>query len=172
MLLETLFVLKLSTGKRGFVMKAKFTLILLAVCMISGGVATLGQRIYPIQGPLAAQMPPLVFTAQTKKGEFVEQMSLTLSNGEAFKGNIAFMHASFLNSKKPGTPASYPPQPNLAFAWDAVYGQGYYVAHVLGKRIGQKVFTGNRGTVLQVEFLDGKFGVAVDNKGNVFKIAF
>jgi len=31
----------------------------------------------------------------------------------------------------------YPPQPNLAFAWDAVYGQGFFVAKILGKKFGQ-----------------------------------
>ena len=99
-------------------------------------------------------------------------MSLILSDGEAFEGNVSFVRASFANTRKLGTAASHPPQINLAFAWDAIYGQGYYVANVLGKSIGHHIFTGNRGTVLQVEFLDGKFGAAVDNKGNMYKMAF
>jgi hypothetical protein len=57
-----------------------------------------------------------------------------------------------------GVGASYPPQPNLAFAWDAVYGQGFFVAKILGKKFGQGVFIGNQGTLLQVETLDGRNG--------------
>ncbi|MGB6803488.1 MAG: hypothetical protein WBE31_14575, partial [Candidatus Sulfotelmatobacter sp.] len=64
------------------------------------------------------------------------------------------------------------PQPNLAFAWDAVYGEGFFVAHILGNEFGQGVFTGNQGTVLQVETLDGRNGVAVDNKGNTYKMVW
>lgn len=64
------------------------------------------------------------------------------------------------------------PQPNLAFAWDEVYGQGFFVAHILGKQIGQGIFTGKQGTVLQLESLDGRNGVAVDNKGNIYKVVW
>jgi hypothetical protein len=72
----------------------------------------------------------------------------------------------------PATDAISLPQPNLAFAWDAVYGEGFFVAHILGNKFGQGVFTGNQGTVLQVESLDGRNGVAVDNKGNTYKMVW
>jgi hypothetical protein len=87
--------------------------------------------------------------------------------------------ATFAKNETPGTPASYPPQPNLAFAWDLVYGQGYYVATILGSQnVGTAVATGDRGTVLQIEVHreqlgnpeDNHFGVAVDNKGNIYKV--
>jgi hypothetical protein len=86
-----------------------------------------------------------------------------------------------VNTKTPGALDSYPPQPNLAFAWDAVYGRGYFAAHVLGGKIWQGIFTGNQGTVLQVEILDGQHGAAVldgqhgaavDNKGNIYKVVW
>ncbi|MGB8583845.1 MAG: hypothetical protein WCD47_23725 [Candidatus Sulfotelmatobacter sp.] len=77
-----------------------------------------------------------------------------------------------MNTKTPGTSESYPPQPNLAFAWDVVYGQGYFAAHILGGKIWQGTFTGNQGTVLQVEILDGQHGAAVDNKGNIYKVVW
>jgi hypothetical protein len=84
---------------------------------------------------------------------------------------------SFVNAKTPETPSSYLPQPNLAFAWDVVYGQGYFLAHVLGTRLRQAIVTGDMGTVLQVEcqFTDGHSafnGVAVDSKGNIYKVAW
>jgi len=106
------------------------------------------------------------------------KISLTLANGEIFKGKFRIVTPSALNAKMPGTAASYPPQPNLAFAWDDLYGQDYFVAHILGKNIGQAILTGSQGTVLQVEFRpvqefvqhDDEFGVAVDNKGNVYRV--
>jgi hypothetical protein len=39
-------------------MKARFVFILFGVCMIAGGVAASGQRLFPVQGPAAAQAPP------------------------------------------------------------------------------------------------------------------
>ena len=67
-------------------------------------------------------------------------------------------------------------------AWDTVYGQGYYVSHVLGARLyAQAVATGNKGTVLNVEMYkaanehdvipaDAVKGVAKDNKDNIYKL--
>ncbi|MGC1962422.1 MAG: hypothetical protein WA676_06795 [Candidatus Sulfotelmatobacter sp.] len=46
------------------------------------------------------------------------------------------------------------------------------MAHILGNKFGQGVFTGNHGTVLQVESLDGRNGVAVDNNGNTYKMVW
>lgn len=89
------------------------------------------------------------------------------------------MTITFVNSKSPGAPASYPPQPNLAFAWDLVYGPGYFLANILGSQtVGQATATGDKGTVLQLEFHkerlgvppDDMFGVAVDSKGNIYKV--
>jgi hypothetical protein len=109
-----------------------------------------------------------------------EQISAFVANGETLPGKWAAITASAANAKTPLTPGSYPPQPNLAFAWDAVYGQGFYLSHVLGETISQGVFTGDQGTVLQVEFAVEnygrlsqayrQFGVAVDNKGNMYKM--
>jgi hypothetical protein len=42
----------------------------------------------------------------------------------------------------------------------------------LGKDIGQGLFTGKQGTVLQVESYDGRNGVAVNNKGNIYKLVW
>jgi hypothetical protein len=95
--------------------------------------------------------------------------SWTVANGEVLKGKCTAVKPSSLNAKTPGTPDSYPPQPDLAFAWDAIYGQGYFSAHILGQKIWQGIFTGHLGTVLQVEFLDEQHGAAVDNKGNIYK---
>jgi hypothetical protein len=148
--------------------------------MISGGIAAFGQRLFPVQGPAAAQVPPPAFTARlTNISRQSGKITLAEAKGESFQGTWKIVTASFVNTRTPGAPASYPPQPNLAFAWDAVYGQGYYLATILGsENVGQAVATGDRGTVLQVEFHreqlgvpeDNHFGVAVDNKGNIYKV--
>jgi hypothetical protein len=142
--------------------------------------AASAQRLYPVLGPAATQAAPPLFAAKLQ-GYLGKSGKITLvqANGESFQGTWSIVTATFANSKVPGTPASYPPQSNLAFAWDAVYGQGYYVATILGsENVGQAVATGDRGTALQIEFHreqlgnaeDNHFGVAVDNKGNIYKV--
>jgi hypothetical protein len=160
------------------VMKTKLVLSLLSVCMISGSVTAFGQKLYPVQGPFASQTPPPVFSGQIRRPVFSVGglpkllKSWTLANGEVLLGKCVEVKASSVNTKTPGTPESYPPQPNLAFAWDAIYGQGYFAAHILGGKIWQGIFTGNQGTVLQVELLDENHGAAVDNKGNIYKVVW
>ena len=155
-------------------MKARFALILFSVCMASGCAAAFGQRLFPVQGPAAAQTPPPAFTAKlTNIYRQSGKITLVQANGESFQGTWTIVTASFVNAKTPGTPASYPPQPNLAFAWDAVYGHGYFLAKVLGKQLKQAVVTGDQGTVLQLEYVSAEIfldGVAVDNKGNIYKV--
>ena len=158
-------------------MKTKLVLALLSVCMVSGSVAAFGQKLYPVQGPLASLTTPPVFSGQIRRPMFggappTLLKSWTVANGEVLPGKCTAVKASSVNAKTPGTPESYPPQPNLAFAWDAVYGQGYFAAHILGGKIWQGIFTGSQGTVLQVEILDQQHGAAVDNKGNVYKVVW
>jgi len=158
-------------------MKPKLVLALLTICILSGSSTALAQKLYPVQGPLASQATPPVFSGQIRRPMFGGALpsllkSWTLVNGEVLKGKCTQVKPSSVNAKTPGTPESYPPQPDLAFAWDAVYGQGYFAAHILGQRIWQGVFTGDQGTVLQVEILDGQHGAAADNKGNLYKVVW
>ena len=154
-------------------MTTKLTLAFL----IAGSVAALGQKLYPVQGPLAAQTTPPVFSGQIRHPMFGGALptllkSWTLTNREVLAGKCTAIKVTSVNPKTPGRPESYPPQPNLAFAWDAVYGQEYFAAHILGKKIWQGIFTGNQGTVLQVEILDSQHGAAADNKGNIYKVVW
>jgi hypothetical protein len=157
-------------------MKVKLALALLIVCIVAGSAPACAETLYPVQGPLAAQAPPPIMKA-TFHGTTSGNFSLVQTNGETFQAKWASVTASFVNNKTPGTPASYLPQPNLAFAWDTVYGQGYFLAQVLGTRIMQVVATGDKGTVIQVERLYGDpragfNGVAVDSKGNIYKVVW
>jgi hypothetical protein len=159
-------------------MKTKFVLALLSVWIIAACAPALSQKLYPVSGPLASQTPAPIFSGQIRrpmfsmKFNFLLLKSWTVSNGEVLEGKCTIVNAPSAVAKTPGAPDSYPPQANLAFAWDAVKEPGYYVSHVLGNRIAQGVFTGNQGTVLQVESVDNDSGVAVDNKGNVYKIVW
>jgi hypothetical protein len=130
--------------------------VLLAGC---GGTAYL----YPVQGPLAVLSPPPVVSLHVA----FYSLSLTLPDGESFKGQGALV---------PHT--QNPPNP-LAAQWDLVYGPGYYVAHVLGSdayRIA--TLAGDKGSTMRIELTSltdrggavSQVGVAVDDKGNVFKI--
>ena len=134
--------------------KLVLSLVALCVCLLSGSDFAFGQKLYPVQGPLTAQTPQPVFSGQIRRPVFsagpvfLLLKSWTVANGEVLQGRPKTVKASSVNMPEVG--ASYPPQPNLAFAWDAVYGQGFFVAKILGKKLAQGVFIGNQGTLLQV----------------------
>jgi hypothetical protein len=151
--------------------KMKAAVQLLAFCAVCASGSAFGQQLYPVQGPATAKVPPPRITA-SPHGSYAGKISVAEEGGESFQGKWSSTVASFANVKAAGSPASFPPQPNLAFAWDAVFGQGYFVANVLGYGIGQATLTGDHGTVLQLEFLNTRFGVAVDNKGNIYKMVW
>jgi hypothetical protein len=146
------------------------------VCIFAASGSAFAQRLYPVEGPIASQTPQPVFKGHIShpifgvSPLFMLLRSWTVANGEVLQGKPKKVKASSVNNPVPS--ASAPPQPNLAFAWDAVYGPGYFVGHILGKDMGQGVFTGKKGTVLQVESLDGEKGVAVDNQGNIYKMVW
>lgn len=146
--------------------KQVFALLMLCAGMMSGCVAS--GRLYPVQGPLAALTAPPVMTARLTQSP--SAISLVLANGERFSGPIKVVNPASANLNPAGPPLVLP-QPNLAFAWGTVYGQGFFVAKVLGQQLGQGVLTGSQGTVVQVEIAVAR-GVAVDNKGNIYKIVF
>jgi hypothetical protein len=143
---------------------------------IPGNLAA--QKLYPVQGPLAASAPQTVYTAHLKfrvvsgHPPFWLLKSWTLPNGEVLTGSVITVKKAPMNTAPLDSPRGYPPQPDLAAAWDAVFGQGYFVARVLGNTLGQGIFKGPQGTILQVESLDGEKGVAADNKGNVYKLVW
>jgi hypothetical protein len=158
-------------------MKPKFVLALLVVAAALTTTPAFGQKLYPVQGPLASQTPAQVFSVKIQQrlfgaGSPVKYIKTWIvSDGEAVNGKFTQGTANSVNSKTPGSSDSYPPQPNLAFAWDAVYGDGFFSAHILGKKMWEGTFTGDKGTVLQVEIMNDNDlrGVAIDNKGNVYK---
>ena len=155
-----------SKAQRPNFVKIKAALRLLAFCAVCASGSAFGQLLYPVAGPASSQTPPQAIPAKLTGAGGI---SLLLA-GETFKGKWTIFRPSPGNIKTPGTPDSYPPQPNLAFAWDEIYGQGYFLGNVLGESIGHATLTGDRKTTLQLEFFDGRCGVAADSKGNIYKM--
>jgi hypothetical protein len=123
----------------------------------------------PIHGPLAEQSPLPTYSA-TMSGVLSGTISVALSNGEVCTGPWAFV------SRTP--PAGTATDTiDLAVQWDAVYGSGYYVSHVLGNKLYARATLAGKNTVMHVELTNENNepghtkGVAQDNQGNVFKVS-
>src|SRR5258708_34886488 len=108
------------------------SLAALCFCITASGSA-FAQKLYPVEGPLAAQTPQPVFKGQIRRPMFgagpvfLLLKSWTVANGEILQGKPKTVTASSVNAQ-PGAGAISVPEPNLAFAWDAIYGEGVFVA--------------------------------------------
>jgi|HubBroStandDraft_5_1064220.scaffolds.fasta_scaffold46785_2 hypothetical protein len=143
-----------------------------------------GQQMDPVRGPLELQAPGPFFEGSkgggaygnSTKSDFGRVRSWTFTDGETLKGKCDWVTASSASATAaapgPTTPDTNSPQQNLAAAWDLVNGPGYYAAHVAGSKILRGTFTGDKGTVLQVESLDNYVAVGEDNRGNLYKIVW
>jgi hypothetical protein len=162
----------------GLPMKNIFVLVLFAISLASGCRAT--GRLYPVQGPLSAQTPTPVLLAKLTGAFNSGNISVVLADGEVCKGHWATVPRPGASK---GAAASTAPPSEMSSVWDTVYGPGFFVAHVLGKRLYvQTALTGDRGTNLNLEMYkpDGNTqntvssiqGVAKDSKDNIYKLAF
>jgi hypothetical protein len=161
-------------------MKSHLDVVLLCVSVLSGCSAT--ARLYPVQGPLSSQTPPPVYVAKMTGAFTSGDFSATLNGSEKCAGR--WSQVSRPKVSIDAAAASALPAENMSAEWDTVYGQGFYVAHVLGARLYAKaVLTGNQGTVMNVELYKPDTvqnnnnvstirGVAKDNHDNVYKVAF
>jgi hypothetical protein len=147
-----------------------------------------GQQMDPVRGPLELHAPGPFFEGSkgggtygySTKSDFGRVKSWTFTDGETLKGKCNWVTASSADAlTDASTPAntltttdSNSPQQNLAAAWDLVNGPGYYAAHVAGNKILRGTFTGDKGTVLQVESLDNYVAIGEDNRGNLYKIVW
>ena len=162
-------------------MKRPATVVLLCASLLAGCSAT--GRLYPVQGPLSQQEPAPVFVARMSGGLHSGNFNVVLNNGEACKGR--WMQLPRPNGPANAAISSSPSSGSMASEWDLVYGQGFYVAHVLGARLYARAeITGDQGTHLHAELykpdsvkveeqtISSIKGVAKDDKGNIYKIAF
>lgn len=156
--------------KRAVVPLLLLTLAALLAC-ISQGVIRAGNLV-PATGPLAqsgAQPLRIVFNgAASGSGSF----QVALPGGEAIQGNYATM-SSF--STEAATGSQVPGQIVITGAdWQALYGNP---DAMLGQISGQGAGSGDRGTILKIQYvvdaMDNRgFGVAKDNRGNIYRLRF
>jgi len=159
-------------------MNTKFCMVLMGVSMLSGCVHTV--RFYPVQGPLIAQTPSQVLVGKVTGAFNSGNMSVVLKDGQICRGRWATIPRP--QKSQTGATASVQATSAMSSVWDAVYGPGFYVSHVLGARLyAQAVLMGNQGTILSVEMYRpvgehpddiGVKGVAKDGKDNIYKLTF
>ncbi|MDR3741440.1 MAG: hypothetical protein P4L40_20670 [Terracidiphilus sp.] len=151
-------------------------MLLSSVCFLSGCFAS--ARLYPVKGPLAEQTPPPIYAARVAAGFHSGSFTATLANGTKCSGQWTRV------SRKPHEAGAGAPTDTLAAAWDAVYGPGFYTTNVLGTAIhieGQ--IPCGAGGNLHVEAVQHEIGggqdatlvikgVATDDSGNIYKLAF
>jgi hypothetical protein len=130
-------------------------------------------RFYPVQGPLAAQVPPPVLAGKFTAHPHERTLTgfVVLSDGERAVGTL-------MQEFPPLKRGSAPTQP-MSTQWDSVYGQGSYTATVLGQgQDARGTLKSSNGTSVNVELhyntpAAGPLqGVAQDDKGNLYKVAF
>ena len=153
-------------------------LLSLALAACTGRATT---RFYPVQGPIAAQTPAAVYVG-TIAGGMAGTITLTGYQGEVYKGRWATIEQP---KQSTDSPSGAPGDREMVSLWDSIYGNGFYVAHVLGSKwYAKAVMTGSSGNSLKAEFYreardnhgDGNAllasikGVAMDDKGNVYKV--
>lgn len=140
-----------------------FTLAILSACLVM-----VPGHLYPVQGSLSAQTPVPIYNVTLSGILSSGTMSATLQGGEVCSGNWAAVRQNDPSAGK------------LSVEWDRVYGEGFFVANILGNPVfARAVLAGTKGTTLNVEFyaptpgqITGVKGIAMDNNGNIFKLTF
>lgn len=151
-------------------------LVFTIVMIVSLQACTTTANLYPVKGPMSSHIPLPVLTAHVDGilGN-TGNISLDMPNGEKCTGkwsSIAPMQVGYSSANVSGTVTE-----GMTSAWVTVYGSSYTVGNLPGINKGEAMLVGDQGTVIQVEFYTGSgtangTGVAMDNKGNIFKVLF
>ena len=131
-------------------MKARFAVVtLLCACFLSGCMRV--AHFYPVQGPLAAQTPPPIYTGKMTGVINSGRISAKLASGQQFSGQ---WQAQSVGALAKESRAGVVPPFNLSAEWDAVYGPGFHTARVLGAHLFVRTtLKGEQGGTLQVEMI-------------------
>jgi hypothetical protein len=92
-----------------------FTLTILAGCLVM-----VPGHLYPVQGSLSAQTPVPIYNVTLSNVLSSGTMSATLQGGEVCSGHWAPVRQNDPSANK------------LSAEWDRVYGEGFFVANILG----------------------------------------
>jgi hypothetical protein len=157
----------------GLIMPVNRTALLIAISLLAPA-CSMRARLYPVQGPLSAQSPLPVIHAVFSGFVNTGKVSMVSLDGKTRTGQWNRVqedpHSAQVSS--------------MSADWDAVYGQGYFVSHVLGRWLyARAVIAGDNGETFHLEFIkldSGRndaidphiLGVARDTKGNLYKVVF
>lgn len=136
------------------------SIILTSSCSVTNSTIDL----FPVEGPLSSQIPVSVITATAENvTSYGGKLFLTMPDGEKCNGRW---------SSSGGVTGS---QNNYSLL--ITYGEKLNLSPRGNEERGYAMLLGDRGTTIDIEFLTGVgtghgFGVAKDNKGNVYKVIF
>jgi hypothetical protein len=137
----------------------------IAISIAIGGCAAGGIHLYPVDASTDGQPPKPILSGTIIYVGPTATISFHLPTGEKFSGPCAFGSAAGVND-------------DLKAAWDSVYGQGDYVAHVVGSPTHCTAkLTGSRQTIFRLQAYNETAdtplkGIAEDSDGNIYKLAF
>ncbi|WP_048648979.1 hypothetical protein [Nitratireductor soli] len=147
----------------------KNTLALAAVGLLLAGCISQDVKLYPVEGPLAGQVPLPVVQAkavgvETNSGP----LSLTLPSGEKCQGTWSSVAPRFQTVSTGSLFSSY---------GGAIFGSGVTTGNVAGVNKGHAFLSCSAGTTIDAEFFTGSgtangYGIAKDSQGNVYKMLF
>jgi len=144
------------------------TLLSIGLVVVSLCGCSTTANLYPVKGPQSEVKPLPVIRARVD-GIMGNSggLSLTMPDGEVCKGKW---------SSAAGMSVTYG-SGTLFSQYGSAYWSGYTVGNKPGENRGQAIVIGERGTVIEVEFYTGSgtangFGLAKDNKGNIYKVLF
>jgi hypothetical protein len=145
-----------------------------AACLVSACSVT--GNLFPVQGPLTKAQPlpviPIKIDGVTGNSG---PASLTLPDGEKCVGRWSVVAPRMVGSM--GHSGSGTISSGLDTAFVQVHGRSFVNVGAPGVNQGQAMLIGASGTVIEAAFLVGSgtasgYGVAKDNRGNVFKVLF
>jgi hypothetical protein len=148
----------------------KSAIPLAAVLAALGGCAIMVPgHLYPVLGPLSKENRPPIY-------------SVSLNGGILPSGSLVVHMAQGITCSGAWNAVSQqdPSAQQMSAEWDEVYGSGYFVANVLGRRtFARSAPACTDSEKLSLEFLvvhpgnpSSTIGVAKDGAGNVFKLTF
>lgn len=143
-------------------MRLRLILAITLACA-STGCAVGVIHLYPVEASSAGQQPKSILSGTIIYAPGSATISFQLPDGEKYSGPCTFGSPAGVNDDLKGT-------------WDSVYGQGDYLAHVVGSPTHcTATLTGSKGTVFHVESYNETAetpvkGIAQDSNGDIYKL--
>lgn len=140
-------------------------MLLLSSCATS---SSLEATLFPVEGPMSLEVPvPSVPLIASGVRSYSGEMTLAMPDGEVCSGKWAIARGKSVSQTSGRLLSQY--------GW--VHGRTTTVSTDSNPATGAGVLTCNRGRMIDVEFVTGAgtgsgYGVAKDNRGNIFRVIF